>query len=567
MAIGESITLLEGTFAGHKGKVVREAAEKVDVRVSVFGQVLEVSLSRAELGWPSAGLDVLEGEVLDAVVRRGFHDRRTCFWMAQSQRRPVLPLPQLCAAWETFSDAVTRQLEEAQAEARTRFREAFEPLTTEQRDQKWAAERESWLAFEDEAKSVTDALQRPLLGSLEGAGRDAEVLRLNEAGMQLWQQVSAWQRKHGLTAEPVAEPRNEAMELEIERNIERDEPFLVYGDWLLLHSNPRGELIALQAAGSAREGQEARLRTKLDRQLLGPLAPFESKLQAKWRLGFLSQLQIEASRAIEAEGIDVVQLLEAAWRLPSVRFLRILGIGCPSMHEVALVPRIGEVLASGGVRPTLRKLAFVTNTDEEMLSWTSAGELSGYSALFPNLEILEVHAGKCQLTAPDFPRMRRLRLKTCGLTAQQLTALSQARWPALERLEVWAGSASHGVELTVEQYRPLLQSTRLPRLKALGLCNCEVTDALCAAVLESPLLPQLEELSLSMGTMSEAGARVLLRGADRLRHLKSLDVDDNYLGPEVLEELQRALPQTQSNAQRTAEEHEGQLLRFASVGQ
>ena len=123
------------------------------------------------------------------------------------------------------------------------------------------------------------------------------------------------------------------------------------------------------------------------------------------------------------------------------------------------------------------------------------------------------------------------------------------------------------MEFSVEHVRPLLHSTRLPRLTSLALCNCEFTDELCAAVLASPLLPSLKSLSFAMGTMTEVGARALIAGADRLRGLETLDVDDNYLPDSVLEELQQVLPQTRSDEQRTAEEYDGALHRYASVGE
>lgn len=99
---------------------------------------------------------------------------------------------------------------------------------------------------------------------------------------------------------------------------------------------------------------------------------------------------------------------------------------------------------------------------------------------------------------------------------------------------------------------PLLQSPRLPKLRSLGLCNCEFTDELCSALLESPLLPRLRSLSLKMGTMTEAGATALIAG---------------YLFPDSVAALQRAIPVTRSREQKVAEEYEGALHRYASVGE
>src|SRR5262249_40538234 len=146
------------------------------------------------------------------------------------------------------------------------------------------------------------------------------------------------------------------------------------------------------------------------------------------------------------------KLLSIALALPSSRFLRELTIGCPSIHEDVL---LSPLLHAGRPRPTLRKLAFETDENEEMLSWTSAGEVALH-ALYPNLEELEVHAGRYSLTAPAYPKLRRLILQTCSIDPATLQAIVAADWPMLEELELWFGSRSYGVELVAADLAALL---------------------------------------------------------------------------------------------------------------
>jgi uncharacterized protein (TIGR02996 family) len=115
-------------------------------------------------------------------------------------------------------------------------------------------------------------------------------------------------------AVPVPEARNEAMELEIERDLAHDDAFLVYADWLQTHGNPRGELVALDAAGQVEQAEE--LRERLLPQLLGPLASFAEALDIRWRCGFIDAMRVETTREDEDEGHDVVQRLDAALKLP-----------------------------------------------------------------------------------------------------------------------------------------------------------------------------------------------------------------------------------------------------------
>lgn len=560
------VTILEGPFMGFKGTVLRPKGDQFVVAVNVFGRTTEVTLGARELGFPAATLDVLEGEVLEAVARRGFRQRLFHFWQQEAKRQPPRAEEEVARAYEAASAQLLREEEAAQVLALKRFRAEYGSLDAPAREAKWSAERGAWTAWREEAKAVTDPLDAALFSGLEGEARQAEEARLRDAAFALRQTVEAWRRRHAFDAPPEAEPRNVDLEARIEADPEAEAPFLVYGDWLCGQGDPRGDLIALQAAGDERKTAEAALRRKLAPRLLGPLAPYEDRLEAKWRLGFLTALKVEATREDERAGVDVVKLLEAALRLPSARFLRALTLGCPSAHEAGVVERLHRALAAAP-RPLLRSLAFNTNEGEEMLSWTSAGELGALGAVFPRLEVLDVRAGSFQLTAPAFGALKALRLKTCGLTEAAVAALATAEWPALEELEVWVGSASSGVRVTADHFEALFASPGLPALKRLALSNCEFTDALCAQVLRSPLLPRLEELSLTMGTMTEAGAQLLALGAAQLRHLKVLDVDDNYLPAGALEALQQALPQTHSAGQRTPEEFEGALHRYASVGE
>ncbi len=51
--------------------------------------------------------------------------------------------------------------------------------------------------------------------------------------------------------------------------------------------------------------------------------------------------------------------------------------------------------------------------------------------------------------------------------------------------------------------------TRLPKLTALGIRNCNFTAELCRRLVRAPIVPQLRRIDLSKGTMTDAGAAVL----------------------------------------------------------
>jgi uncharacterized protein (TIGR02996 family) len=125
----------------------------------------------------------------------------------------------------------------------------------------------------------------------------------------------------------LSEPRNDELEARILDDPGDREAWLVYGDWLSSHGDPRGELIAVDVAfEEARGAERARLLEQRRRLYLsfghrialglealrggGWIVPDPSAEQ--WRRGFLSSLSMNESPP---------HLLAAMPRIPACRFL------------------------------------------------------------------------------------------------------------------------------------------------------------------------------------------------------------------------------------------------------
>jgi hypothetical protein len=76
---------------------------------------------------------------------------------------------------------------------------------------------------------------------------------------------------------------------------------------------------------------------------------------------------------------------------------------------------------------------------------------------------------------------------------------------------------------------PLLDRTDLRKLTHLGLKNAQFANAIAKALPGSKLLPQLKELDLSMGTMTDDGAEAIAAAKDAFKHLDLLDLSENFL--------------------------------------
>jgi hypothetical protein len=87
----------------------------------------------------------------------------------------------------------------------------------------------------------------------------------------------------------------------------------------------------------------------------------------------------------------------------------------------------------------------------------------------------------------------------------------------------------------------------LKALRRLELHACEEADAVLERLLEAPLLAHLTALEVSESLLSDAGAALLSRNADRLKHLESLRIDEVPASQAALDALVAQLPQALAN--------------------
>lgn len=552
-APGTAVLVSSGAFEGKAG-VVREVEEDdVQVALDLFGRETAVWLPMSELA-PADGiaLEKLEEAVTNAVRQRGFNQRREFFWRAELQRQEGRGLSReelgaLARRHDAFLEGIRGEEKAAVEQALQAVRDTFAPLAPGERLQRWLAERARWTEWEEASRAaLTHVPGYVPLPTGEG------LVALMDGQRDLMRQVDDWRLEHELTT-PSTEPREPGLEAAIDEAPERDAGFLVYGDWLLARGAARGDLVTAHAAG--------RTLPEVEHALLGPLRKTET-FDATWRLGFLKSARIEATRAEERRGLDLAGYVSAAWAHPSFRFLERLELLCASAHETTVMERVFETFRAAGQRPSLRSLVFETNTEEEMLSWTRVPELTPVCAAFPRLQRLRVHAGSVTLGEIAWPALESLELHVTSLGVAELDSLAKQSWPALKHLGLWFGSQQHQAGVTAEQVLAVLTETRLPHLTSLGLANGEFADALCEGLTKLPLAKRLRALDLSLSTMTDRGAELLLSAG---LQLDALDVRENYLSADALTALRERFPSVQSGDQREAELVEGEPRRYASV--
>ena len=202
-------------------------------------------------------------------------------------------------------------------------------------------------------------------------------------------------------------------------------------------------------------------------------------------------------------------------------------------------------------------------SDEIEMSWIQQHDLSPLLEAYPQLQLLRARGGEgLELSRPRHANLRALALETGGLNARVVQSLGKADFPNLEYLELWLGTEDYGRTVCLEDLQPILQGKLFPKLKYLGLRNCDVIDEIAQALPTAPLLQQLETLDLSLGTLGDQGGRALLeiRGP-----LKRLNLHHNYLSAEIvrkLKELPLSLDATNPSNMEADEED-----RYVAVGE
>jgi uncharacterized protein (TIGR02996 family) len=352
---------------------------------------------------------------------------------------------------------------------------------------------------------------------------------------------------------PVDRTRSPAIETAIDAAIDDPAGYLVYADWLLERDNLRGQLILAshRCAEAVTESERMLAFTAWGalvavhaRRWLGTAVDLIAQTsRTRWYMGFITELVFDTGYNPRA-GDSAGELLAAVLELPVCRFLRRLEVrnvfARPDELEYA---DIVAVLCSRHL-PHLRVLV-IAPVDYRLAMTTL--DATGLIEQQPQLEELELGSAVLTIGNVDgstLPNLRRLALRTTGLSRAALAPILATRWPHLEELELWFGREAQ-CEVDHSDLWRILSGLAVPALERLRLRDTDFTDALCTSLVDAAILPQLKLLDISMGSLTDDGANTLLANAGKLHHLESVIIDDRDLTSTVRTRLQIALPNFQ----------------------
>jgi len=204
-------------------------------------------------------------------------------------------------------------------------------------------------------------------------------------------------------------------------------------------------------------------------------------------------------------------------------------------------------------------------SEENEISWIKQSDLSPLLAAFPKLQLLRSRGGDgLELKAPNHANLRALAIETGGLDVSVIRSVCTSDFPNLEYLELWLGTEEYGANHSAADLQPIFSGRLFPKLRYLGLRNCQRADEIAAVAVNSPLINRIEIFDLSLGVLTDEGARALLK-LPSSPTLKKLNLHYNYITPDLIREL-KALPLT-VDASRPSDMDIDDEWRFVAVGE
>lgn len=299
----------------------------------------------------------------------------------------------------------------------------------------------------------------------------------------------------------------------------------VLADWLQTQGDLRGELAAVYE----RQGVPGAMQFLENHEaLLGEAShALGGEVHSlKWSHGFVTGVSLK--RGGYESRTELATLTRDFLASPLARFVTDLRFGLASYESDNDWTDTLRAVVESPRGPFIKKLEFDDYTYEDCeISWTPFGDFSPFWSKLPRLEHLHIRSGGGGvLNDIELPSLKTFIRESGGLAGDELRSILKAKWPKLERLDLWFGSEGYGAQGSVELIQPLLDAQGPAGLKHLGLINCEFSDQLLPAVLESKLLPKLSVLDLSRGVLMDEHVELLVKNASKLKHLTHLDLSE-----------------------------------------
>lgn len=211
------------------------------------------------------------------------------------------------------------------------------------------------------------------------------------------------------------------------------------------------------------------------------------------------------------------------------------------------------------------KSLFIGDMDFEEceVSWIIQGDYEKLFESMPQLEKLTIKGSTgLKLGKVNASNLRSLEIICGGLPKEVIQSVRDAKLPALEELRLYIGVEDYGFDGSIADIKELLEKSDFPKLKILGLCDSEIQDEVCEAVLSSKYIRQIKRLELSMGSLTDKGGQLLLDKLPEFPNVKELDVHYHYLSDDMMEKLENLPIQVDTDEQNEPDEWDDEVYYY-----
>lgn len=216
--------------------------------------------------------------------------------------------------------------------------------------------------------------------------------------------------------------------------------------------------------------------------------------------------------------------------------------------------------------PSLAALCIGDITSEENeISWIQQSDLSPLLKAFPNLQLLRARGGNgLAINQASHGKLRALALETGGMDVSVVRSVCTADFPNLEYLELWLGTEEYGGTCSVQDLQPIFSGNLFPKLKYLGLRNCDFADEIAGVIVNSPIIDRIETLDLSLGVLTDEGGQALL-SLPQDGCLKRVSLHFHYMSSKMISRLKAM--KLSIDLSRPNDMEEDDEWRFVAVGE
>jgi hypothetical protein len=231
--------------------------------------------------------------------------------------------------------------------------------------------------------------------------------------------------------------------------------------------------------------------------------------------------------------------------------------------------RIVEALVASAERLASLKAIFLADVtgEEAEISWIQQSDVTALFDAYPHLEEFRVRGGSgLVIGSLRHENLRTLIVETGGLDASVVRGIASSALPRLEHLELWLGSDGYGKTVTITDLAPILRGDVFPALQYLGLRDCEGANELAAAVAHAPILSRIKTLDLSLGDLTDEGAKALVESPG-IAGLQKLDIHHHFVSPAAVAALESLGISVDASDVQEPDTYNGETYRYIAVSE